>query len=321
MFERFTDRSRKVMALSTQEAHRFNSDYVEPQHVMLGLVKEGSGVAANVLKNLNCSLQRLRAEVEKREKISAETVLMGKIPQSKQTKRVIEESVNAARDLNVNYVGTEHILLGLLNVPDTVAQQILADANITADQIKKEVHNLLGTDKVEIDQMVDEKWDKPSWDEYFMLEATTALSRSPDPSTKHGAVIVNARKRPVGQGYNGFPSGGDESIYPTTRPEKYVFIIHAEANAILNCTFPPEGCTLYVTGVPCNNCMKYIIQAGIKRVVYGKIGSSMVDLGELNRTMVMAKNHGVEMVQYNEPISPYQWHLRVAGYLKRKGWT
>lgn len=321
MFERFTDRARKVLALSNEEAQRLNHDNIEPEHVMLGLIKEGSGIAAHVLKNLNCSLDDLRIEVESKVPSKPDVAHARRIPQSAQTKKVIEESINAARSLGHDYVGTEHVLIGLANTPDTVAQQILNDANIHADQVTKAAFDLLGIGKVELDHVVEEQWEKPSWDEYFMLEATTALSRSPDPSTKHGAVIVNGRKRPVGQGYNGFPSGGDESIYPKTRPEKYVFIIHAEANAILNCTFPPDGCTLYVTGVPCNNCMKYIIQAGIKRVVYGKIGSSMVDGEELNRTMIMAKNHGVEMEQYNESISPYQWHLRVAGYLKRKGWT
>mgnify|MGYP002067177710 CR=1 FL=1 len=66
---------------------------------------------------------------------------------------------------------------------------------------------------------------KPSWDEYFMGEAAYILRRSPDPETKHGAIIVNTDNIPQGQGYNGFPTGGKQD-YPTTRPEKYAFILH-----------------------------------------------------------------------------------------------
>lgn len=321
MFEHFTDRARKTMALANQEANRYNHDHIEPEHIMLGLVKESSGVGAKVLKKMGCDFRKVQLEVEQRVSQGQSYNFISKAPCSSSSKKVIKEALVAARELGHNYIGTEHILMGLVRIPNTVAQDILRDAQISADQIKEELMHVLGIGHTELDSFVEDEWNKPSWDEYFMTEATTALSRSPDPSTKHGAIIVNSRNRPVGQGYNGFPSGGDESIYPTIRPDKYVFIIHAEANAILNCTFPPDGCTLYITGVPCNNCMKHIIQAGIKRVVYGKIGSDMVDVQEFNRTMMMADNHGVEIVEYDEAISPYQWHLRIAGYLKRKGWT
>jgi deoxycytidylate deaminase len=315
--ERFTDRARKVMVLANQEAQRLNHEYLGPEHILLGLIKEGSGVAATVLKNHNVDLLKARIEVEKLIRIGPKMVTMRRLLQTPRAKKVIEYANIFLQQAQEQVLGAHVIVIQVAGLFDA---EIFRKLNLKSDEIRQGVIEFLYIGKTDIDHSVESQWERPTWDEYFMLEATTALSRSPDPSTKHGAVIVNHRKRPVGQGYNGFPSGGDESVYPTTRPDKYVFIIHAEANAILNCTFPPEECTLYVTGIPCNNCMKYIIQAGIRRVVYGKIGSDMVDTEETKRTMMMADNHGVEMVEYNESVSPYQWHLRVAGYLKGKGW-
>ena len=117
MFERFTDRARKVMALANQEAQRFNHEYIGTEHILLGLVKEGSGVGANVLKNLDVDLRKVRLEVEKLVKSGPDMVTMGKLPQTPRAKKVIEYAIEEARNLNHNYVGTEHLLLGLLRGP------------------------------------------------------------------------------------------------------------------------------------------------------------------------------------------------------------
>ena len=114
MFERFTDRARKVMALANQEAQRFNHEYIGTEHILLGLVKEGSGVGANVLKNLDVDLRKVRLEVEKLVHSGPDMVTMGKLPQTPRAKKVIEYAIEEARNLNHNYVGTEHLLLGLL---------------------------------------------------------------------------------------------------------------------------------------------------------------------------------------------------------------
>jgi len=121
MFERFTDRARKVMALANQEAQRFNHEYVGTEHVLLGLVKEGQGVAANVLHNLSVDLKKIRLEVEKIVKSGPAMVTMGKLPQTPRAKKVIEFAIEEARNLGHNYVGTEHLLLGLLREHDGVA--------------------------------------------------------------------------------------------------------------------------------------------------------------------------------------------------------
>jgi ATP-dependent Clp protease ATP-binding subunit ClpC len=144
MFERFTDRARKVMALANQEAQRFNHEYIGTEHILLGLVKEGSGVGANVLKNLDVDLRKVRLEVEKLVKSGPEMVTMGKLPQTPRAKKVIEYAIEEARNLNHNYVGTEHLLLGLLREQDGVAAQVLMNLGLKLEEVREEVLNLLG---------------------------------------------------------------------------------------------------------------------------------------------------------------------------------
>ena len=113
-----------------------------------------------------------------------------------------------------------------------------------------------------------------SWDEYFMGVALLSAKRSKDPNTQVGACIVNPDKRIVGIGYNGFPMGCEDSIFPWGKTDtnklntKYPYVVHAEANAILNSASRVKGSTLYVSLFPCNECAKLIIQAGIKHIVY-----------------------------------------------------
>src|SRR5690242_14693103 len=144
MFERFTDRARKVMALANQEAQRFNHEYIGTEHILLGLVKEGSGVGANVLKNLDVDLRKVRLEVEKLVKSGPDMVTMGKLPQTPRAKKVIEYAIEEARNLNHNYVGTEHLLLGLLREHDGVAAQVLMNLSLKLEEVREEVLNLLG---------------------------------------------------------------------------------------------------------------------------------------------------------------------------------
>ncbi|MCF7954368.1 MAG: ATP-dependent Clp protease ATP-binding subunit [Phycisphaerae bacterium] len=144
MFERFTDRARKVMALANQEAQRFNHEYIGTEHILLGLVKEGSGVGANVLKNLDVDIKKLRLEIEKLVKSGPDMVTMGKLPQTPRAKKVIEFAIEEARALNHNYVGTEHILLGLLRETEGIAAQVLLNLGLKLENVRQEVLNLLG---------------------------------------------------------------------------------------------------------------------------------------------------------------------------------
>ena len=144
MYERFTDRARKVMQLANQEAQRFNHEYIGTEHILLGLVKEGSGVAANVLKNLDVDLRKIRLEVEKIVQSGPDMVTMGKLPQTPRAKKVIEYAMEEARNLNHNYVGTEHLLLGLLREQEGVAAQVLMNLGLKLEDVREEVLNLLG---------------------------------------------------------------------------------------------------------------------------------------------------------------------------------
>lgn len=113
-----------------------------------------------------------------------------------------------------------------------------------------------------------------SWDEYFMGVASLSSKRSKDPNTQVGACVVNTDKRIIGIGYNGFPMGCSDQVFPWGKEDsnylntKYPYVVHAEPNAILNCSSSLKDATLYVTLFPCNECAKLIIQSGIKRVIY-----------------------------------------------------
>ncbi len=144
MYERFTDRARKVMQLANQEAQRFNHEYIGTEHILLGLVKEGSGVAANVLKNLDIDLRKVRLEVEKLVRSGPDMVTAGKLPQTPAAKRVVDYSMEEARRLNHNYIGTEHILLGLLREDQGVAAAVLKNLGLRLDELREEVLVLLG---------------------------------------------------------------------------------------------------------------------------------------------------------------------------------
>lgn len=144
MYERFTDRARKIMQLANEEAQRFDHEYIGTEHILLGLVKEGSGVAANVLKNLDVDIRKIRQEVEKLVQTGPKMVIAGKLPHTPRAKKVIEYALEEARGLGHNYVGTEHLLLGLLREPEGVGRQVLVNLGLIVDEVRQEVLNLLG---------------------------------------------------------------------------------------------------------------------------------------------------------------------------------
>lgn len=146
MYERFTDRARRVMQFAQQEAWRFNHEYIGTEHILLGLVKEGSGVAACVLKNLQVDLRKIRLEIEKLVQSGPAKInpSHGKLPQTPRTKRVIEFAIEESRDRGDNHVGTEHILLGLIRETEGIANTILANLGVNATNVKKSILKLLG---------------------------------------------------------------------------------------------------------------------------------------------------------------------------------
>lgn len=146
MFDRFTDRARKVMTLAREEARRFNHEYIGTEHILLGLVKEGSGVAANVLQNLDIELKKIRIEIEKIVQTGPDLVSVGQLPFTPRVKKVLEYAMDEARNLGHNYIGTEHLLLGLLREQEGVAAQVLLNLGVKLEDVREEVISVLGAE-------------------------------------------------------------------------------------------------------------------------------------------------------------------------------
>ena len=144
MFDRFTDRARKVMTLAREEARRFNHEYIGTEHILLGLVKEGSGVAANVLQNLDIDLKKIRIEIEKIVQTGPDLVSVGQLPFTPRVKKVLEYAMDEARNLNHNYIGTEHVLLWLLREQEGVAAQVLLNLGVRLEDVREEVISVRG---------------------------------------------------------------------------------------------------------------------------------------------------------------------------------
>src|SRR5262245_27265767 len=144
MFDRFTDRAKKVMSFARQEAMKFNHEYIGTEHILLGLVQEGSGVAANVLKNMNIDLEKIRHEVEKIVKTGPSMVTMGQLPFTPRAKKVLELSMEEASQLSHNYIGTEHLLLGLIKENEGIAAQVLMNLGVKLEEVREEVLEFLG---------------------------------------------------------------------------------------------------------------------------------------------------------------------------------
>jgi Clp amino terminal domain, pathogenicity island component len=142
MFERFTDRARRVVVLAQEEARHLNHNYIGTEHILLGLIHEGQGVAAKALESLGVSLEAVRAEVTEIIGRGAEAP-GGHIPFTPRSKKVLELSLREALELGHNYIGTEHILLGLLREGEGVGAQVLIKLGAGRDQVRQVVVQLL----------------------------------------------------------------------------------------------------------------------------------------------------------------------------------
>ena len=145
MFNKFTERARKVILLAKQEAKRFNHDYIGTEHILLGLLREGEGVAAAVLQSLGMNLNNIRLEVEKLVQLGPTTVVSGDLPFTPKAKKVMELAMEEARTLGHNYIGTEHLLLGLIREGEGVASQVFMNMGLDLEKVREEVIKLLGS--------------------------------------------------------------------------------------------------------------------------------------------------------------------------------
>jgi len=145
MFNRFTERARKVIILAKEEARRFNHDYIGTEHILLGLIREGEGVAAAVLQKLEVSLENIRLEIEKLVQPGPATQIIGDIPFTPRAKKALELAAEEARSLGHNYIGTEHLLLGLIREGEGIASQVLLNLGMDLNSVRNEVMSLLGS--------------------------------------------------------------------------------------------------------------------------------------------------------------------------------
>ena len=145
MFNRFTERARKVLVLAKEEARRFNHDYIGTEHILLGLIREGEGVASTVLQKLGLSLENIRLEVEKLVQPGPTTQIIGDIPFTPRAKKALELAAEEARSLGHNYIGTEHLLLGLIREGEGIASQVLLNLGLDLNSVRNEVMELLGS--------------------------------------------------------------------------------------------------------------------------------------------------------------------------------
>ncbi len=142
----FTDRVRKVLAMAREEAIRLQHDYVGTEHILLGLIREGEGVAAQVLLNLNVDLEQIHERIEESVRKGKATIALGELPYTSRAKKVLEYAMAEARELNHSYVGTEHLLLGLLREEKGIAAQVLNSLGVSLEDARAETLKLLGSD-------------------------------------------------------------------------------------------------------------------------------------------------------------------------------
>ena len=142
----FTDRVRKVLAMAREEAIRLQHDYVGTEHILLGLIREGEGVAAAVLMNLNVDLEQIHERIEESVRKGKATIALGELPYTSRAKKVLEYAMAEARELNHSYVGTEHLLLGLLREEKGIAAQVLNSLGVSLEEARAETLKLLGSD-------------------------------------------------------------------------------------------------------------------------------------------------------------------------------
>jgi hypothetical protein len=148
MANRFTERAQRVILIAQEEGRRCKHDYIGTEHVLLGIISLGEGVAVQVLANLSVNLRHMRLEIEKIAGTGKFTMLLGEVPFTPGAKRVLEYAVEEAQYLGHTYVGTEHLLLGLIREGGGTAARVLQAVGLRHDLVRKEIQKLLGESPV-----------------------------------------------------------------------------------------------------------------------------------------------------------------------------
>src|SRR5256886_2472630 len=180
-FERFTERAKKVLTLAQEEAERSHHSYIGTEHLLLGLLREGEGLAAKVLNNLGVEIGKVRQTIESVLGRNERIIIQQIIPTSR-VKKVIEISFEEARRMGHNYVGTEHLLLGLLIEGEGIAAHVLEDLGATLDKVRAEIERLLHDSTVEDSEPAPKKPSKtPLLDQFGRDLTELARKNSLDP--------------------------------------------------------------------------------------------------------------------------------------------
>src|SRR5690349_13638297 len=166
MHDKFTERVRKVIYLAREEAARLQHDYIGTEHLLLGVIREGEGIAATVLNNLGVDLDHIRQAVENMVTSSGGTMTIGEIPFTPRAKRVLELAVEEARSLGHNYVGTEHLLLGLIREGEGVAAKVLLELGVDRKRVREETLKLLGGTPSNAPQEREERAETPALNQF-----------------------------------------------------------------------------------------------------------------------------------------------------------
>ena len=198
-FDKFTDRARKVLTLAQDEAQRFNHNYIGTEHLLLGLVREGEGVAARVLENMNVELAKVRTAVEfiiGR----GDRPVVGEVGLTPRAKRVIELAIDEARRLGHNYIGTEHLLLGLVREGEGIAAGVLEILGVNLDKVRHEVIRVLSQSS-----------------SVGPAQETKRTSQDPDRRRARDQPDRGGARRQAGSGHR--PREGDRAGHPDPRPE------------------------------------------------------------------------------------------------------
>lgn len=145
---------------------------------------------------------------------------------------------------------------------------------------------------------------KPNWTDYFLGIAKVVSQRSHDIHTQHGCVITDQQHRILGVGYNGFPKGMNDAVLPTSRPEKYHWMIHAERNALSNCVIRPDNGIAYVTGQSCNDCIMALWQEGISTVIMtNDHGTKLFDSDAQKRFDLFVQQTGIKIIKHTPNLN------------------
>jgi len=151
-----------------------------------------------------------------------------------------------------------------------------------------------------IDKVGFDNFGRPLWDYYFISLAFLVAQRSLDEFTKCGAVVVAGDNTVLGVGYNSPPRGCDDRKVPQTRPEKYLWFLHAEEAAIVNASRAGlclKDSIFYITGAPCARCVRKMINVGVKKIIYGGVNAKCLDREDIKATRQMLENREVEMIK------------------------